>query len=93
MQAQSQILASGDSGVAGPAGDDNSDDCLSTGQYFLLTSAQLAHISRPWELPTSHLEQTWKPTLKSPSRDLGAEEASQISVLSQAIRLLLQMDI
>ena len=34
MQGISIVLASGDSGVAGPAGDDNSDGCLGTGQIF-----------------------------------------------------------
>lgn len=34
MQGVSVVLASGDSGVAGPAGDDNSDGCLGTGQIF-----------------------------------------------------------
>jgi len=34
MQGVSIVLASGDSGVAGPAGDDNSDGCLGTGQIF-----------------------------------------------------------
>jgi tripeptidyl-peptidase-1 len=34
MQGVSVVLASGDSGVAGPAGDDNADGCLGTGQIF-----------------------------------------------------------
>lgn len=34
LQGVSVILASGDSGVAGPAGDDNADGCLGTGQIF-----------------------------------------------------------
>jgi tripeptidyl-peptidase-1 len=34
MQGVSIVLASGDSGVAGPAGDDNADGCLGTGQIF-----------------------------------------------------------
>lgn len=34
MQGVSIVLASGDSGVAGPSGDDNSDGCLGTGQIF-----------------------------------------------------------
>jgi len=34
MQGVSVVLASGDSGVAGPAGDDNTDGCLGTGQIF-----------------------------------------------------------
>lgn len=34
MQGVSVVLASGDSGVAGRAGDDNTDGCLGTGQIF-----------------------------------------------------------
>ena len=34
MQDVSVVLASGDPGVAGPAGDGNADGCLSTGQIF-----------------------------------------------------------
>ncbi|TVY45378.1 Tripeptidyl-peptidase [Lachnellula subtilissima] len=34
MQGVSVVLASGDSGVAGPTGDDSSDGCLGTGQIF-----------------------------------------------------------
>ena len=34
MQGVSVVLASGDSGVAGPAGDGNADGCLGTGQIF-----------------------------------------------------------
>lgn len=34
MQGVSVVLASGDSGVAGPSGDDNTDGCLGTGQIF-----------------------------------------------------------
>ncbi|KAI4726541.1 aorsin [Aureobasidium sp. EXF-10728] len=34
MQGVSIVLASGDSGVAGPAGDDNADGCLGSGQIF-----------------------------------------------------------
>ncbi|KAG9949310.1 aorsin, partial [Aureobasidium melanogenum] len=34
MQGVSVVLASGDSGVAGPAGDDNADGCLGNGQIF-----------------------------------------------------------
>ena len=34
MQGVSIVVASGDSGVAGPAGDDNADGCLGTGQIF-----------------------------------------------------------
>jgi len=34
MQGVSIVLASGDSGVAGPAGDGNADGCLGTGQIF-----------------------------------------------------------
>jgi tripeptidyl-peptidase-1 len=34
LQGISIVLASGDSGVAGPAGDDNDDGCLGTGQIF-----------------------------------------------------------
>lgn len=34
MQGVSIVLASGDSGVAGPAGDDNADGCLGNGQIF-----------------------------------------------------------
>ncbi|KAF2770431.1 subtilisin-like protein [Teratosphaeria nubilosa] len=34
MQGVSIVVASGDTGVAGPAGDDNSDGCLGTGQIF-----------------------------------------------------------
>lgn len=35
MQGVSVVLASGDSGIAGPAGDgSNSDGCLGTGQIF-----------------------------------------------------------
>ena len=34
MQGISLVVASGDSGVAGPAGDDNADGCLGTGNIF-----------------------------------------------------------
>lgn len=34
MQGVSIVVASGDSGVAGPSGDDNADGCLGTGQIF-----------------------------------------------------------
>jgi tripeptidyl-peptidase-1 len=34
IQGVSVVLASGDSGVAGPAGDGNADGCLGTGQIF-----------------------------------------------------------
>lgn len=34
MQGVSILVASGDSGVAGPAGDDNADGCLGTGNIF-----------------------------------------------------------
>lgn len=34
MQGISICISSGDSGVAGPAGDDNADGCLGTGQIF-----------------------------------------------------------